>query len=732
MATMDCGTSKMPTSACYPARIQTHMRNQASHSSSLSHDARAIGEPIAEPIPSPRRWSPTYQPRRRTSRHYPTSLSFVPAPTLPTTELHEQSMSFPRRPAERGTFCISPFRSVRRMKEPFPLRLPKSPASASSPVFTAYDGAPSFPTKPTQSSKPPAGHSLRTWRSDQNLTSASMSAFGLLPSPPISEFRPASADLEASYFECKSDSKSERKSIQSTFAVTDTDTDTDTDTTDDDGGDVDLGQDLTEETITEDQLPYQAYRSLDRKEKLPEKRRTDVTNVHEAHSNLIRQCEESNDTISTTKKPDKVPTPVISSASLHSVKASMPATSPRPQRPRPTTVSSEASWIPSNFSYCETWLQGVPLDPLDKDDNPKEFNRRKFQIIEKDPPMPKLDIIPGPRALDEPVRFAVASKPRLVDIARQTSPAVAPPPSVVRQTVSVPMTPDQRQEEVSAFSPDTPLEPPMDMSDSGYGTRESGYSMDSYQDSKDDDIYSDPGSLTSDSVTSTVVCDRPDSALGPREPSPQPEIRSGSVSPKALPFTSRHSPGRAAHTSEEEKREKQASWDHEWTLDDHEWTLRELDYSVRDFPRNMLRLTSPVIVFLRKNDEKALLRPFRTIFPTVAENLLDCLCAALIARNYLLSLAKFHHRKPSHSSRNVPYAVDAVPAKAYSTLGIQLPSGSPGRIKGRVLGPRSTELRQDIERIVDNLLFAICGKSDNTLKSAIEVLAQVLETNFPR
>jgi hypothetical protein len=48
-------------------------------------------------------------------------------------------------------------------------------------------------------------------------------------------------------------------------------------------------------------------------------------------------------------------------------------------------------------------LQGVPLDPLDKDDNPKEFNRRKFQIIEQDPPMPKLDIIPGARTLEEPV-----------------------------------------------------------------------------------------------------------------------------------------------------------------------------------------------------------------------------------------------------------------------------------------------------------------------------------------
>lgn len=307
-----------------------------------------------------------------------------------------------------------------------------------------------------------------------------------------------------------------------------------------------------------------------------------------------------------------------------------------------------------------------------------------------------------------------------------------PPAPTVRQTVCVPMTPDQRQEEVSAFSPDTPLDTPMEMSDSGYGTRESGYSMDSYQDSKDDDTYSDPGSLTSDSITSTVIGDRPESTLGEREASPQPEIRSGSVSPKASPSPPSHPPGQTSHTSEEERHEKQPSWDQQWTLDDHEWTLGELEYSVKDFPRHMLRLTSPVIVFLRKNDEKTLLRPFRTIFPTVAENLLDCLCAALLARNYLLCLAKLHRQKPSLSSRTDVYAVDAVPTKAYSTLGIQLPTASPGRIKDRMLGSRSTDMRQDVERIIDNLLFAICGRSDNTLKSAIEVLAQVLETNAPR
>lgn len=295
----------------------------------------------------------------------------------------------------------------------------------------------------------------------------------------------------------------------------------------------------------------------------------------------------------------------------------------------------------------------------------------------------------------------------------------------------LPMTPDQRQEEVSAFSPDTPL----DVSDSGYGTRESGYSMSSYEDDvKDDDAYTDPGSLTSDSVTSTIVGGRPESAQGERDRSPEPQIRSGSISPEVRVPPTNHSPGPKSHHSEKEETDEATPWDdadHEWTLDDHEWTLDELEHSIKDFPRHMLRLTSPAILHVRKSDDRDFLRPFRTIFPDVTENLLDCLCAALIARNYLLSLSTIHRHKPSLLSRNDTYGVDAIPTKAYSTLGITHLTASPGRMKDRVLGSRSSELRRDVERIVDNLLFAICGRSDETLKSAIEVLAQVLEVNAP-
>ena len=158
-------------------------------------------------MPSPRRWSPTYQPRRR-SRQFPSSLSFLPSSALARPE-QAYSTTLTRRPATRSPVCISPFRSVRRMKEPFQLVLPKSPASAgASPATASCDG--SFP-KFLKDPPPPAGHRLRTWRSDQNLTVANMSAFGLLPSPPISDSRPASAGVDSSsYFECKSDANSDQ------------------------------------------------------------------------------------------------------------------------------------------------------------------------------------------------------------------------------------------------------------------------------------------------------------------------------------------------------------------------------------------------------------------------------------------------------------------------------------------------------------------------------------------
>lgn len=372
---MDSGATEMPSRACFPARIQTHIKNQDSNSSSMSHDTMAMGEPI----PSPRRWSPTYIPRRR-SRHMP-SLSFVPSPVMPRIESHDFSTSVSRRPIDRGPSCMSPFRSVRRMKEPFQLMLPTSPASLDGPP-------PNLPEKPSRPFKAPAHHTLRTWRSDQNLTCGNLEAFGLLPSPPISESRPASTGPELSYF----DSQSSDGSGPSSDGKDEKD---ESDTT--------QPEDSTTAATLEigERIHYTAYRPPDWKNQP----RTDVMNVHEAHSEFVRQCESGNEQESQPQSPKKPAPSKASPKPVPSERVLVPGSSPRPQRRRTGTVSSEASWVPSNFSYCERWLKTVPVDKVnDQNTSTKEFtNRRKFQIVENDPPMPKLDIIPGAKALEEPV-----------------------------------------------------------------------------------------------------------------------------------------------------------------------------------------------------------------------------------------------------------------------------------------------------------------------------------------
>ncbi|KAJ5220214.1 hypothetical protein N7468_009418 [Penicillium chermesinum] len=485
-----------------------------------------------------------------------------------------------------------------------------------------------------------------------------MAALGLLPSPSMTESRPASTGPESTFLK-RSKVPSDEKEVVTPEMVEEI-----TKSVNHSGSTDNIKkQDRTPE-IPSESSGYEEVTLESQKRPTPP-----VTNVQEAHSNLIRHCEANElETAANFQENDATP-----DATYQAI-------------PRDLNGPGQQLSQAKQVGYPATWLTDIP-NPLLK-------------------------------------RFAVASKPKLVDIAPHSSPSLPALPPASINPHPLPMTPDQRQEEVSAFSPDTPL----DMSDSGYGTRESGYSLSSYPESKDEDSYSDPGSLTSDSVTSTVVGERPDTAQGERTKSPRPEIRSGSVSPQAL-SPAKSSSGRRSPLSDKEAPERSKLMDHKWTLDDHEWTLDELDHFVKDFPRNMLRLTSPVILFLRRSDEKDFLRPFRTIFPNVSENILDGLCAALIARNYLFSLSNLHRHKPTLSSRTDTYALDAIPTKAYSTLGIQIPHSSPGRSKDRSLGTRSSDLRREVEKIVDNLLFAIRGRSDDTLKSAVEVLAQVLEVH---
>lgn len=261
----------------------------------------------------------------------------------------------------------------------------------------------------------------------------------------------------------------------------------------------------------------------------------------------------------------------------------------------------------------------------------------------------------------------------------------------------------------------------MDIPDSGYVTQHSNHSSEDNQVAKDEGTSIDTVSQIQRSssvfsgVSSSSLCENTH-FLQSQTPLPEnpdvcsPDNKRGSKL--------RTSPPVSPHMVDREALEKW--WDHEWTLD-------RLEAAVNKFPASTLKLTSPVIIYLRQNDDTALLRPFLKIFPGISEELLDSLCAVLVARNYLVSLASVHRKNSALSQGNILSRLDSVPEKARATLGLQWPSASQLQVTERLMGSRTANLRKDLDRIVDELMLMVCGRSDETLKTAVLVLVQVLE-----
>lgn len=281
-----------------------------------------------------------------------------------------------------------------------------------------------------------------------------------------------------------------------------------------------------------------------------------------------------------------------------------------------------------------------------------------------------------------------------------------------------PSTPEQPPYEISAFSPDTPL----DIPDSGYVTQQSNHSSADSRETKDDDTLSD--------IEEIDIID----TFGPDLNTGSPSITANLHPVKAAASSSynhSHSPPldqspklqSPPPVSARQKMYDQETLSKWW---DYEWTLDQLELSVKNFPDSPLTLTSPVIILLRQNNEKALLKPFKKIFPGVKEPLLGSLCATLIARNYLASMARSRRRSSSLSPG--PNILSSVPEKARATLGIPLPNLPHGRFSGHPMGSRSADVRKGLDCIIDHLFLKICGRSDETLKASITVLTQVLET----
>lgn len=288
--------------------------NLMPHSKNFNHHSNTS--------PSAPRYSPNLRPWRRQHSH--SSLSFM---TSPRPEQSEYTTSQqPRRPADRTPVCVSPFRSVRRMKQPFQLMLPASPACESTATFA----------------KEPRR---------------------LHPSPSLSDSRESHPSSSSTYFSPKPGSESENEpdfNITCSCAP---------------GGKIC------------DNCNVQQSPQIQNEE---QKRTGEITNVHMAHSTLIKQYEDAN-----SNANDREATPpsaeTESTPSPNSGETGKEDTLSRLQRARAGTTSTQASWVPDNFSYCQNWLQGVETMDV-KDEKSKELSRRKFQIVQVSPPPSKHDV----------------------------------------------------------------------------------------------------------------------------------------------------------------------------------------------------------------------------------------------------------------------------------------------------------------------------------------------------
>ncbi|OKL63001.1 hypothetical protein UA08_01958 [Talaromyces atroroseus] len=649
---------------------------------------------------------------------------------MPRSESAEQLPAPSRRTMERAPVTVSPFRSVRQMKEPFQLKLPHSPSFENNSVNTIPGREFKEGKGQSRRLQSPIGlRPLRTCRSDQNLVAGALETFGLLPSPTLSDSR-VTAKFSAPRKESTFQKSKEIPITKCLCSAPDQRCETCLLKAYESAGEVNPSVDTDAEYIH-------------------------CTEVPEEHpKQTIAQSFSSQELRNPTSTPqmqqlNEVKSPPTSSAKNH-------------KRSRTTTVSSAASWVPENLTYCEDWLQRVPLEtPERQDGRSREANRRKFQIVQQTDDALSLsrsshqmrkpaDLNIDTNAANNPVMLAVASKtkPKLVDISRPSSSGttfslpINPPPSWRRPT-----TPDRRSvNEISAFSPDTP----QDIPDSGYVTQQSNRSSDESHEFRDEE-FGDPGfDMAATTASSEPPCNISfvTSIFTDQKPKHRYYMstynRTKPVSNSRRDEPPRTPPPVSPKTVDQETLAKW--WDYEWALD-------QLEDSIKEYPKNALRLTSPVIILIRQNHERALIRPFKKIFSDAHDSLIGYLCAALIAKNYLVSMASSNHRlshslmAPSYSMTQFPFIsnhnsiyntnsnlskLDSVPEKARATLGIALPT-NPGNsrmnIPSQSMNARSLELQKGLDRIVDKLLFTICGRQDETLKAAVTVLTQVLEPN---
>ena len=168
--------------------------------------------------------------------------------------------------------------------------------------------------------------------------------------------------------------------------------------------------------------------------------------------------------------------------------------------------------------------------------------------------------------------------------------------------------------------------------------------------------------------------------------------------------------------------------------------LERVSQAIETFPDKMLRLDSTSIINIRNQEslDEMHIEALRRIFPHTSPLLLSALAALLIVDLHLsnelhpapsvlgLKLNEACNSSSRHRSMSDECLLD-IPMKARATLGIHLPNVAEVRMQERALRKRAETVSICVAVQGQKMMEVLCGRFDDTLWKTLKVLVDLIE-----
>lgn len=400
--------------------------------------------------------------------------------------------------------------------------------------------------------------------------------------------------------------------------------------------------------------------------------------------------------------------------------SSFPPYQRHPQSGRSRSCSTEADWLAGNMSektMLEEWLGDLPpLGTSASAQDEEDGNHDHVVSVKISCPYTSLTLNQM-----HATRVRCAGKPKVVTIPHSMSLSAASTSTVHdSQSSDRPSTPTRPCQEISVFSPDTPVK---------YSPRTLNYAATSLQPAALTPHRYHRGNFATPQRSSSAHSQSIRSSL---ELSPTESQDTFATDFSNCIATSPIATRNPAFSTTSEA----AAWSRCKKL---EGIIETVSRAMDTFPNDMLRLDSPAVLALRAPNslDEMLIVALQRVFPQTTSLLLSALAALLIVDSYFSSFGEAYtslRRLPSHCSKRNYGELAArsneclldIPVKARATLGIDLPDLQDHE---RALRRRADMVAVCVRVHGQRLLQAIYGRFDEVIWRALRVLVETLERN---